>query len=122
MNKTYKISEVSNITGLSIPTLRFYERLKLIKPKRNSNNYRLFTEDDINWIQFIKRIKETGMSLDKIINYSKLREKGNSTINERILLLKEQEQLLYEERDKIQKHIDFLKKKTDYYNKLKNNT
>ncbi|MDU3959393.1 MAG: MerR family DNA-binding transcriptional regulator, partial [Lactococcus lactis] len=36
MKKTYKISEISLLTGLSVPTLRYYEELELLKPQRNS--------------------------------------------------------------------------------------
>lgn len=47
MKKTYKISEISLLIGLSVPTLRYYEELELLKPQRNSSNYREFTEADL---------------------------------------------------------------------------
>ncbi|WP_311406860.1 MerR family transcriptional regulator [Liquorilactobacillus uvarum] len=118
MTKTYKISEISNMTDLSIPTLRYYEKLGLLKPARSSNNYRIFTDKDLRWIEFINRAKATGMPLSKIIEYSRLREQGNETIKERIDILEQQEQILYTEQQKIQIHIDFLQNKKLHYAKL----
>lgn len=108
MKEIYKISEVSKITELSIPTLRYYEELGLLHPKRSKNNYRLFTEGDLEWIQFIQRAKKTGMHLSKIVQYSELREQGPQTISQRIAILEEQEQLLEIEKKNLQEHIDFL--------------
>lgn len=118
MTKTYKISEVATMTGLSIPTLRYYETLGLLKPVRQENNYRLFTDKELNWIEFIKRAKATGMPLAKIMTYAKLREQGHETIKARIAILGQQEQILHEEQEKIQGHIDFLQKKKQYYEQL----
>lgn len=115
MNLTYKISEVSKLTDLSIPTLRYYEELGLLHPRRTANNYRVFTEEDLAWIQFIQRAKKTGMLLTKIIEYSKLREKGAETILQRIAILEEQEQLLELEKKNLQEHIDFLQEKKAHY-------
>lgn len=119
MNLTYKISEVSNITDLSIPTLRYYEELGLLHPRRSENNYRIFTEEDLTWIQFIQRAKKTGMQLAKIIEYSKLREKGEETILQRIAILEEQELLLELEKRNLQEHIDFLHEKKAHYASIK---
>ena len=118
MIKTYKISEISSITGLSIPTLRYYEDLGLLKPARNDNNYRVFTDKDLRWIEFISRAKATGMPLAKIIEYSKLREQGDETVKERISILEQQEQILHAQQQEIQTHIDFLQNKKRYYAQL----
>ena len=115
MIKTYKISEVATMTGLSIPTLRYYETLGLLKPVRQVNNYRMFTDKELSWINFIKRAKATGMPLAIIKTYAKLREQGHETIKQRIAILEQQEQILHGEQAKIQEHIDFLQKKKQYY-------
>ncbi|MBV7391470.1 MULTISPECIES: MerR family transcriptional regulator [Enterococcus] len=119
MTKNYKISEVARLTNLSIPTLRYYEELGLLQPKRSENNYRLFTKKDLDWIEFIQKAKNTGMQLSKIIEYSKLREQGITTINQRIAILEEQEQLLEFEKRKLQDHIDFLQAKKAHYHLIK---
>ena len=121
MSKTYKIAEIAKLTDLSIPTLRYYETLGLLHPDRNSTNYRIFTDDDLRWIAFIKRAKATGMTLSKIVDYSKLREKGDSTVLERINILEEQEMILQIELEKIQAHIDFLQNKKRFYKQFLDN-
>lgn len=123
MKKTYKISEIALLTGLSVPTLRYYEELGLLKPERNSSNYREFTEVDLAWIEFIKRAKATGMSLTKIQEYSHLREQGDSTILQRISLLVEQERILRQQITELEEHLDFiLQKKHHYYESLQKNS
>lgn len=123
MKKTYKISEIALLTGLSVPTLRYYEELGLLKPERNSSNYREFTEVDLAWIEFIKRAKATGMSLTKIQEYSHLREQGDSTILQRVSLLAEQERILREQITDLEVHLDFiLQKKHHYYESLQKNS
>ena len=123
MKKTYKISEIALLTGLSVPTLRYYEELGLLKPERNSSNYREFTEVDLAWIEFIKRAKATGMSLTKIQEYSNLREQGDSTILQRISLLAEQERILREQITYLEARLDFiLQKKHHYYESLQKNS
>jgi len=98
--KTYKISEIANLTDFSIPTLRYYEDLGLLRPARSSNNYRIFTDQDLKWLEFIKRAKATGLPLLKIIEYAKLREQGDGTIKARMAILEQQEQLLCLEKEK----------------------
>ena len=123
MKKTYKISEIALLTGLSVPTLRYYEELGLLKPERNSSNYREFTEVDLAWIEFIKRAKATGMPLTKIQEDSILREQGDSTILQRVSLLVEQERILRQQITELEEHLDFiLQKKHHYYESLQKNS
>ena len=51
----YSISQFSNISHLSIDTLRFYEKEKLIIVKRDSSGRRQYTDEDVQWIMFIRR-------------------------------------------------------------------
>ena len=121
MSKTYKIADIAKLTDLSVPTLRYYETLGLLHPDRNRANYRIFTDNDLRWIAFIKRAKATGMTLSKIVDYSKLREKGDSTVLERINILAEQEMILQIELEKIQAHINFLQNKKQFYTQFLEN-
>ena len=49
----YSIGEFAKKTGLSIPTLRYYEQEKLIYSYREENNRRYYDDSDIAWTQFI---------------------------------------------------------------------
>lgn len=120
-SKTYKIGEISKITNLTIDTLRYYEKEGLITPARDQNNIRMYSDSDIRWIQFIKKLKQTGMPLKNIKEYSNLRDQGDSTINERLSLLYEQKQRLEQNSRQLEEHILFLNNKIDIYKaKMKN--
>ncbi len=67
MDTELRIGEVSKRAGVSIDTLRYYERLRLLpRPKRSSGGFRLFANEDIKRVQFIKQAQELGFSLDEI--------------------------------------------------------
>ena len=62
-----RIGMVSKRAGLSIDTIRFYERRRLLPaPARSGGGYRLFGEDDVETLLFIERAQELGFSLDEI--------------------------------------------------------
>lgn len=62
-----RISEVTDRTGFSGPTLRYYEQIGLLPPlDRTDAGYRMYTERDIDRLQFIARAKTLGCSLDEI--------------------------------------------------------
>ncbi|BDR59797.1 MerR family transcriptional regulator [Lactobacillus xylocopicola] len=114
-DKAYKIGQFSNQVKLSIDTLRYYEKEKLIVPKRDQNNRRIYDESDLRWIEFIKRLKQTGMPIKEIQQYSQLRYQGDSTINERLELLYQQKERLAAESAELAQHIAFLNHKIGVY-------
>lgn len=68
----YSISEVSEKMNLSTHTLRYYEKIGLIpSPKRNEGKKRLYSEEDLNFIIFLKSLKDTGMSLEEMTEFVK---------------------------------------------------
>ena len=92
------MKEVAQITGLSEHTLRFYEKQQLIlNIKRDSNNYRLYSDFDIQWIQFLTKVKSTNMPLKDIQKYAELMAKGNSTLAEREEMLLKHKQRITEQ-------------------------
>lgn len=116
---TYEIGTFSKMVNISIDTLRYYEKQGLIIPKRSPNNRRSYSDNDIKWINFIKRLKKTGMPIKNIRLYAALRYAGNSTIDDRLQLLNQQMFRLQEEQGEIQSHINFLNQKIETYHQLK---
>lgn len=114
----YKIGEFSKQVGLSIDTLRYYEKEQLIVPHREENNLRIYTDDDKTWIEFIKRLKSTGMPIRIIREYAALRYKGDETISQRMNLLYDQRHRLEDEEETLQEHINFINKKISIYQKM----
>lgn len=65
--KFYYAEEVAKKTGISKATLRYYEEEKIIGPiNRNFNNYRYYTEDDLEWINVIKLVREIGIPIKEL--------------------------------------------------------
>lgn len=111
----YSIGEFSKVTGLGIHTLRYYEHENLIIPLRNASNRRRYSEKDIAWIAFIKRLKETGMPIKEIKKYAVLRAKGDVTLSERMEMLIQHRQSLNEQISRLQEHEAMLDEKIAFY-------
>ncbi|PWW02403.1 DNA-binding transcriptional MerR regulator [Paenibacillus cellulosilyticus] len=78
------IKEVTEMTGISAPTLRYYEKEGLLPyVKRNENRKRLYDEEDLSWISFVTALRATGMPIAQIQKYVSLFKEGDSTIAER---------------------------------------
>lgn len=111
----YSIGEFSKLTELSIHTLRYYEYEQLIVPMRNKNNIRRYSDKDIAWIDFIKRLKDTGMPIKKIKEYAKLRSKGDITLSKRMEMLIQHYGFLEKQISILQEHKEKLDQKIKYY-------
>jgi DNA-binding transcriptional MerR regulator len=110
------IKSFSKLTSISAHTIRYYEKIGVLKHVgRNASGHRFFTSKDIDWIGFIKRLKEMGMSLDNIKLYADLREKGEVTSELRKQLLQEHVAIL-EERIALESlHLKNIKEKIIHY-------
>lgn len=112
---SYRIGEMARKLGTSEHTLRYYEKMGLVVPSRDSNNIRVYTDEEGNWIKFILHMKETGMSLEDMKRYIDLVEKGQEGLDELLqILYKHQEEvraklLIYQE------NLKLLKKKIKFY-------
>ena len=83
------IGELSRLTGLSTHTLRFYEAAGVLKPiARAANGHRRYHSDDVLWLEFVLRLKLTGMPLAEIKQYAQLRAQGEMTLSPRLTMLK----------------------------------
>lgn len=81
------IGEFSKETGIRPSTLRYYESKGLIRVARDFGNRRDYAPQDVAWVQFLRRLKDTGMPLKDIRVYAELRYAGDSTMAERLQLL-----------------------------------
>lgn len=86
------IGEVSARTGLSVDTLRFYERQGLFPPpRRSAGGRRGFSTDDLAWIGICQRLRASGMPLPEIARYAELVRAGAGNESERLALLQRHE-------------------------------
>ncbi|MEQ2723759.1 MerR family transcriptional regulator [Phascolarctobacterium faecium] len=97
------IREIAAKTNMSTDTLRYYERIGLLPPvPRNAVGIRNYDEYFVNFINFIKKLKASGMSLEHIIDYIRLAEMGDATIQERKKLLAEAREMLLDKINSLQ--------------------
>jgi DNA-binding transcriptional MerR regulator len=112
------IAEVSKIFDLSQDTLRYYERIGLIPSiNRNKGGIRDYTEEDCKWIEFIKCMRNAGLPIEVLIEYLKLFQQGDVTIEARKQLLTEQREQLRIKMEAMQKTLERLDYKIESYEK-----
>jgi len=103
-------------TGLSADTLRYYEKIGLLRQvARDASGFRVYGPRDLEWIGFILRLKDTGMALDDIIRYAELRECGDATLAARQALLEQHAARLHERIQRDHQHLDALQAKIALY-------
>lgn len=72
--ETMSIGELSKHSGIAIETIRYYERLGLLRPTaRKASGYRIFNRDSSKTLRFLKHAQELGFSLSEIKELLKLR-------------------------------------------------
>lgn len=112
----FSMKQACEQTNLPYETLKFYCNQGLIpNVKRNSNNYRIFDENDIAWINSLNCLRNCGMSISEMKDYIKLCLEGESTILERKEILAIKRQSLLEQQKLIQESIDYIDWKQGFY-------
>lgn len=112
------ITEVSKKYGLSADTLRYYERVGLIPTvNRNKSGIRDYTQEDCNWVEFIKCMRGAGLPIEVLIDYVTMFQQGDSTIDERKALLIDQRRALAEKIEEMNETLERLDYKIDLYEK-----
>ena len=111
-----KIAEVSERFGISSDTLRYYERIGLIRPvHRNESGIRDYNELDLRRVDFIKCMRSAGLPIEVLIEYVELVQQGDKTIETRKEILREQRELLAARMQEMQKTLAVLDHKIDVY-------
>ena len=111
-----RIAEASRKYDMTADTLRYYERIGLIPPvNRNASGIRDYTQEDCNWVEFIKCMRGAGLPIETLIEYVTMFQQGKSTIKARKKLLIEQRSQLCEKIKEMQQTLERLDKKIDGY-------
>ncbi|EAE6383699.1 MerR family transcriptional regulator [Listeria monocytogenes] len=112
---SFSIGEFSELVDIPSSTLRFYEKEGLITPERDKNNLRTYSEEDANWLKFLLHLKGAGLSIEELKQYTIWRTTGDSTISERLNMLKEKKVVLEQEIERLQKNLDTVVRKIGIY-------
>ena len=84
----YSIQIMASRCGMTAHTLRYYERIGLIQPvRRGRNGHRLYSDQDGQWLAFLKSMRATQMSIQEMKRYAELREGGNNRADEQRKIL-----------------------------------
>ena len=111
-----KIAGVSERYSISSDTLRYYERVGLISPvNRNDSGIRDYNEIDLKRVEFIKCMRGAGLPIEVLIEYIKLSQQGDRTVEARKEILKEQRRQLAAKMEEMQKTLDLLDYKIRVY-------
>ena len=114
--KLYSMKETCEKTGLTYDTLKFYCNEGLIpNVKRNKSNYRVFDDNDINWIKTLSCLKKCNMSIIEIKEYLSLCLKGKESIPERQVILDSKLEELKHKKEEIDEAINYVKWKQNFY-------
>ena len=112
----YTIQDVSQKTGLSAHTLRYYEKEGLLSPvKRTQGGFRQYSDEDLEALGLICCLKNTGMSLEEIKRFVQLTRQGDQTLKERVKLLREHRESVIQRVDEMQKYLDKVTWKLNFF-------
>lgn len=117
------IGEFSRLSGVSTYTIRFYETAGVLNPSsRAENGHRRYHIEDLQWLEFVLRLKRTNMPLTQISEYATLRTQGNTTLELRLNMLKVHQKKLRSAMHELQESTNALDLKIETYKVLINTT
>lgn len=118
LEKSLTIQEVAEYSGLSVHTLRYYEKIGLLDPiGRASSGHRRYDASDLNWLNFLKRLRTTGMSIQQMLDFAALRRKGPSSVSQRLAMLEEHRQQVRAHIQELEGHMEVIERKISLLHK-----
>ncbi len=110
-----KISEIAKRLGLPESRIRYYEKRGLIKIDRDTSGHRDFSQKDLAWLEFILRLKNTGMPIKEIETFASLRYQGDETVSERLEILRKHKRRVEEQIIRWEDYLENLNEKIGIY-------
>ncbi|AXT83827.1 MerR family transcriptional regulator [Aeromicrobium sp. A1-2] len=110
------ISGAAEMSGLSVDTLRYYEKegLSLHRPERSASGQRRYTEADVRWLGTLVMLRRTGMPIRDIRRFVDLYRVDDSE-PERLAILQAHREHVLEQLAEVQTHLAAINRKIDYY-------
>jgi DNA-binding transcriptional MerR regulator len=114
-----RISEVASRIGLSIDTIRYYEKSELLPPiKRGADGKRRFSAENVEWLILLSSLRDTGMPMERMRYFARLYQKGDETIPERKQVLLDHSKHLDERRTALDRCAEILAYKLKRYEEM----
>ena len=115
----YSAKETAQMTGLSTATLRYYEKEKLLPQiARNSQKYRQYTDEDIEWIKMIQCMRMANIPIHSIKEYVALLLLGGETLEQRFAMVQNHMADIKKQMTNLQNAFELTQKKLSFYKKL----
>lgn len=115
----YSAKETAQMTGLSTATLRYYEKEKLLPQiARNSQKYRQYTDEDIEWIKMIQCMRMANIPIHSIKEYVSLLLLGGETLEQRFAMVQNHMADIKKQMTNLQNAFELTQKKLSFYKKL----
>jgi DNA-binding transcriptional MerR regulator len=111
------ISDAALATGVSVHTLRYYERagLMLDAVGRASSSHRRYTEDEVRWVVLLTRLRATGMPIRRVRAYADLVRSGAGNEDERLSLLEAHREAVVAQIAEMQRSLEAIDAKIELY-------
>lgn len=111
-----RIAEASSISGLSIDTIRYYEKTGMLPSvARGHDGHRRFTAENVDWLTVLYWLRATGMTMKVMHRYATLVHAGDHTIPERKKILRDHGDKLNRRRADLDRCAELLAYKLDAY-------
>lgn len=117
MSTSLSIAEAAKATGLSAYTLRYYEQIGLIAPVERRGGARRYGDTDMRWLEFLVRLRATGMSMRDMQRYAQLLRQGQvpDSLAERQALLEEHARRVEADMRALGETLQYLRSKIRLY-------
>jgi DNA-binding transcriptional MerR regulator len=113
---TYTPAEVTAKTGFTIDTLRYYERIGLLhEVRRTAGGRRAFTDQDLYFLGLLRCLRDTDMPIAEMLRFVELLRGGETTRDERVAVLREHEQRVGEQIERLHDHQDHIRLKIEAF-------
>ncbi|RMC24232.1 MULTISPECIES: MerR family transcriptional regulator [unclassified Lactobacillus] len=113
---SYSVHEAAHKVGLTPYAVRYYDDNGMLPyVKRDANNNRIFNDIDLEWLQIIVCLRETGMPLKEIQHYLTLVQQGKQTVPERYQIMLKQQQKTLHEITELKQHLRTINRKVSHY-------
>jgi DNA-binding transcriptional MerR regulator len=108
--------QAATISGFSLDTLRYYERIGLLPAiRRTAAGRRVFSEIDLKWLGLLRCLRDTGMPIAEMQQFVRLMNGGAATTNERVEALTAHHQRVEDQIMRLQGHLEQIRSKIETY-------
>lgn len=116
---SYSTKEVSDKFNVTMHTLRYYEKEGLLPQiKRDANGNREYSDIDLEWLNLIRCMRTTGMSISYIKNYIDLCKQGQDTLIERRQIIINQKKIVENHIKEFKGHLEVVNRKLKHYDEI----